>query len=176
MSDTTTRVIPMTFFKAADAPTMEDDGIMTYAPSQTEPEVFEEMDLGQLVAGQKVNVLFKGEGPGAFSLLHATFGPGFRLPRHSHDADCLYYVLSGEARMGTRVLGPGDGFFVTADTQYAYSAGPEGAEVLEFRTATGFDIKVRDKTIEQWRPVIEAVRGNGHLWANATPADSSANS
>lgn len=164
---TADRVTSMTFFSAGDAPSLDDDGMMTYAPMEVDPAVYDEADLGRLAAGQRVTVLFKGEGPNGYSLVHAQFGPGFRLPRHSHSSDCLYYVLSGEARMGARTLTAGDGFFITADTPYAYSAGPEGVQVLEFRMATGFDIKVRDKTLEQWRPVIEAIKSSGQLWDSA---------
>src|SRR5215472_7505846 len=109
----------MTFFRAEDAPTLEDDGMMTMGPME------------------------------------------------SHSADCLYYVVSGEAHMGSRVLKPGDGFFILAEAPYAYTAGPEGVEVLEFRHATTFDIKIRDKTLEHWKPVIEAIKAHGESWAPA---------
>jgi quercetin dioxygenase-like cupin family protein len=161
---TTQHVSSMTFFRAEDAPSLDDDGMMTYAPMEVDPRVYDEADLALLAAGQRVTVLFKSAGPDGYSLVHAKFGPGFRLPRHSHSADCLYYVTAGEAHMGSRVLTAGDGFFITSDTPYAYSAGPEGVEVLEFRASTGFDIKVRDKTLEQWRPVIDAIKANANLW------------
>src|SRR5215813_11933042 len=92
----------ITFFRADDAPSLEDDGIMTMEPGQIPPEASAAFDGRAMAAGQRVTVLFKGAGPDGFSLVHAWFGPGFRLPRHSHSADCLYYVLAGEAHMGTR--------------------------------------------------------------------------
>jgi quercetin dioxygenase-like cupin family protein len=157
----------MTFFRAEDAPTLEDDGMMTLGPMDIDPAVAEAVDWRLLGAGQRVTVLFKGEGADGFSLVHVWFAPGYRLPRHSHSADCLYYVVSGEAHMGSRVLSPGDGFFILAEAPYAYTAGPEGVEVLEFRHATTFDIKIRDKTVEQWKPVIEAIKAHGASWAPA---------
>jgi len=157
----------ITFFRADDAPTLDDDGMMSAAPVDIDPAVFASFDLAQLAAGQRVKVLFKGAGQDGFSLVHARFEPGFRLPRHSHDSDCLYVVTAGEAHMGSRVLKPGDGYFVTADSPYTYTAGPEGVEVLEFRTATSFDIKIRDTTVEDWKPVAEAVRAHGELWAKS---------
>jgi quercetin dioxygenase-like cupin family protein len=157
----------MTFYRAEDAPTLEDDGIMTLGPMEIDPAVGEAVDLRLLNAGQHVTVLFKGEGPDGFSLVHARFEPGYRLPRHSHSADCLYYVVSGEAHMGSRVLKPGDGFFILAEAPYAYTAGPDGVEVLEFRHATTFDIKIRDKTLEHWKPVIDAIKAHGETWAPA---------
>ncbi len=155
----------MTFFRAEDAPTLEEDGIMTMGSMEMDPAVRDAVDLGMLGVGQRVTVLFKGEGPDGFSLVHARFEPGYRLPRHSHSADCLYYVVAGEAHMGSRVLKPGDGFFILAEAPYAYTAGPDGVEVLEFRHATTFDIKIRDKTLEHWKPVIEAIKAHGESWA-----------
>ena len=157
----------ITFFRADDAPTLDDDGMMSAAPVDIDPAVFASFDLAQLAAGQRVKVLFKGAGQDGFSLVHARFEPGFRLPRHSHDSDCLYVVTAGEAHMGSRVLRPGDGFLVLAEAPYTYTAGPEGVEVLEFRHATSFDIKIRDTTVEDWKPVAEAVRAHGELWAKS---------
>jgi quercetin dioxygenase-like cupin family protein len=157
----------LTFFRAEDAPTLEEDGMMTMGSMEIDPAVADAVDLGMLGAGQRVTVLFKGEGPDGFSLVHARFEPGYRLPRHSHSADCLYYVVAGEAHMGSRVLKPGDGFFIVAEAPYAYTAGPEGVEVLEFRHATTFDIKIRDKTLEHWKPVIDAIKAHGESWAPA---------
>lgn len=157
----------MTFYRADDAPSLEEDGMMTMGSMEIDPAVRDAVDLGMLGAGQHVRVLFKGEGPDGFSLVHARFEPGYRLPRHSHSSDCLYYVVSGEAHMGSRVLKPGDGFFILAEAPYAYTAGPEGVEVLEFRHATTFDIKIRDKTLEHWKPVIEAIKAHGESWAPA---------
>jgi quercetin dioxygenase-like cupin family protein len=139
--------------------------MMTMGSMEIDPAVTDAVDLGLLNAGQRVRVLFKGEGPDGFSLVHARFEPGYRLPRHSHSSDCLYYVVAGEAHMGSRVLKPGDGFFILAEAPYAYTAGPEGVEVLEFRHATTFDIKIRDKTLEHWKPVIEAIKAHGESWA-----------
>jgi quercetin dioxygenase-like cupin family protein len=160
----------MTFFSADDAPLLEDDGMMTMAPGAIDPAVSATFNGAQMAAGQRVTVLYKGDGPDGFSLVHAWFGPGFRLPRHSHSSDCLYYVVAGEAHMGSRVLKPGDGFFILAEAPYAYTAGAEGVEVLEFRHATTFDIKIRDTTVEQWRPIAEAVKANGERWAAAAAA------
>jgi hypothetical protein len=69
--------------------------------------------------------------------------------------------------MGSRVLKPGDGYWIKAEAPYTYTAGPEGVEVLEFRVETSFDIKIRDKTVEDWKPVADAVRDHGESWAQA---------
>ena len=70
---------------------------------------------------------------GGFSILLLQAKPGFIVPRHRHDTDCMYYVQSGALRMGRRTLQGGDAFFVPAGVVYTYEAGPEGCEVLEIR-------------------------------------------
>lgn len=159
---TAERTKGLVFYRSEDAQPLDDDGMMS--PPDIPREVYTAVDLAPLAAGQRVNVLFKGDGPDGFSLVHAWFGPGFRLPRHSHSADCLYYVLSGEAIMGRRVIKAGEGFFASAGAPYAYEAGPDGAEVLEFRVATSFDMKVFDRTVERWKPIVDAAAANHDRW------------
>ena len=169
---TAERTKSIQIFRAEDAPSLDDDGMMS--PPTLAKEVKDEFDTSPLYDGQRVNVLFKGEGADGFSLVHAWFGPGFRLPRHSHNADCLYYVIKGSAIMGTRVLGPGDGFFVKADGRYTYTAGPDGIEILEFRSATTFDMTVYDQTVASWRPIMQAAKDNHEAWLATTATSGSA--
>ncbi len=152
----------MVFYKSADAPSLDDDGMMT--PPAIDRSVYTTYDLAPMADGNRVTVLFKGDGPDGFSLVHSWFGANFQLPRHSHSTDCLYYVLSGEISMGNRLMTAGDGFFIKKDAIYAYIAGHNGAEVLEFRSATSFDMQIADKTPEHWRPIIEAVTANHEDW------------
>ncbi len=67
------------------------------------------------------------------SLIWLRLGADYHLPRHSHSRDCLYYITAGEIRLGHQTLSAGEGFFVPADAPYTYIAGPQGAEILEFR-------------------------------------------
>src|SRR5690606_20778947 len=71
--------------------------------------------------GSLTKVLFAMPG---FSLVYAWFKSGYPLPLHSHNADCLYYIISGSIRLGTEDLGKGDGFFVGCDVPCAYTPGP----------------------------------------------------
>lgn len=103
------------------------------------------------------------------SLTYAWFKSDFPLPLHSHDADCLYYIIAGSLKLGTEMLGAGDGFFVGKDVPYAYKPGPEGVEVLEFRGADHFDIKFKGATSAYWDKIIagmEAARGG---WQSEAP-------
>jgi hypothetical protein len=97
------------------------------------------------------------------SLIWLRFGSNYHLPRHSHSNDCLYYVISGEVHMGSRVVGAGEGFFVAADTTYGYTVGPEGVEMLEFRGHTWFDSQIRE-TAGGWQRALAAARANRDQW------------
>jgi quercetin dioxygenase-like cupin family protein len=157
----------MVFYHAEDARPLDAE---TMPPGKIDKAVFAELDISPVGAGSTTTVLFKGDGPNGFSLVHADFKPGYRLPRHTHSADCLYYVLSGEIHMGGRVLKAGEGFFIKADSAYAYSAGPEGVQVLEFRVATSFDIQILDQTADRWKPIVAAALANRERWLAAEPA------
>ena len=125
--------------------------------------------------GAKVRCLYR-ESQGRFSLCYAWFKSGYLLPRHSHNADCVYYVLGGEIKMGTRVLRKGDGFFVPSDHGYTYEAGPEGAEVLEFRNATNFNIRFKGNDEAHWDRIAKGYREHAAAWSNETvpPSDRAA--
>jgi hypothetical protein len=87
------------------------------------------------------------------------------IPRHIHGEDCLYFVISGHAVMGSKRLGAGDGFFVPAHTSYAYRAGEEGVEVLEFRhAAVGINTTILDTAPVPWELFLDTVRTNKEAW------------
>ena len=130
----------LAIFQGAGAPSLEESGMVverSYEPGAAPEQLFTERTLGDATS----SVPFRQQGADGLSLVEIWFPPGFLLPRHSHSADCLYYVVAGGVSMGTRSLGPGDGFFVPADQPYAYAAGPEGVKLLEFRNSTAFDTK-----------------------------------
>src|SRR3546814_13639172 len=76
--------------------------------------------------GAKTVVLFKEPGERGMSLTYVWFKSDYLLPRHSHDTDCLYYVMAGELLIGKQVLRKGDGMFIPAGAGYAYQAGAKG--------------------------------------------------
>jgi quercetin dioxygenase-like cupin family protein len=112
--------------------------------------------------GTVTRVLFSDEQSGV-SLTYAWFKKNFPLPRHRHNADCLYYVISGDLRLGTKILSAGDGFMVPADTVYSYVPGENGVEVLEFRTAASFDIRFRSSETA-WEKLISMAISNRDGW------------
>ncbi len=125
------------------------------------PEVF--MGSG---AGADVRVAIRQTPEeGGFSILHVWFKADYPVPRHSHDADCLYYIVSGSAVMGSQVLRPGDGFFIPAGAPYAYDAGPEGVELLEIRHQVAqFDMQILESNATKWAAMAETIAGHRQAW------------
>jgi quercetin dioxygenase-like cupin family protein len=123
--------------------------------------------------GAMAKALFADEASG-MSLCYLWFKPGFMLPRHSHDADCAYYVVSGELQLGTEMLRAGDGFFIPSGHDYQYTAGPEGVEVVEFRTATRFNLRLAGNTEAAWGRMNAAAVANLELWRKLAPPPAAA--
>jgi len=145
----------MVIFSGAGAPSLEETGMVverSIVGGASLEELFSEASVGSSSSA----VPFRQEGADGFSLVSIDFPPGFLLPRHSHCADCLYYIVSGGVVMGTRELGPGDGFFVPADQPYGYRVGPDGVKLLEFRHRTVFDTKFYEKDPARFREKAEA--------------------
>ena len=161
------RVSRFQIFRAAEAQNMEE-----HMPT----EGLTEVDLAGIARATA-----EGAGEGGFARLlfadpvsglsvgYVWFKPNFVLPRHSHNADCAYYVISGEAHLGTEVLRAGDGFFIPAGANYQYSAGPEGVEVLEFRTAARFDMRLSGNSEAAWRRIAENAMANHQRWLREPP-------
>ena len=46
---------------------------------------------------------------------------------------------------------------------YAYTAGPEGIQILEFRGVGSFDMKITEGA-DRWARIVETVREQGETW------------
>jgi quercetin dioxygenase-like cupin family protein len=161
----------ISIYRAADRVDLQQSGFMD-TPTMT-PET--QAALGEAVtagasAGAEVTLLVRqSDDEGGFSLVHCWFKAGYQLPRHSHDVDCLYYVISGEAHMGNQVLRPGDSFFIPAEAPYAYSGGPDGVEVLEIRhNVDRFDMKIPDAPDARWKAFVDVTMANRDRWTAET--------
>lgn len=155
----------ITFFAPpGEAPDLHETGMMSMP--EVDPAAADQFMEWAMSGGHVVKVLYRQEGDDGMSLVWSWFGPGYTLPRHSHDADCLYFVVSGEARLGNRTVPAGGGFFVPADAPYAYSAGDEGIQILEFRGVSSFDMKITE-SIGRWDRIVETVREHGDEWREA---------
>src|SRR4030095_8169851 len=126
-----------TIFRGDASPSLAESGRMTFEPFKDHvvPLIGKMQEAGVL-NGEQARVLFSVPG---FTLLHVWFKKEYPLPLHSHDADCLYYIIAGSLRLGTETLEPRDGFFGPANVPYAYTPGPNGVELLEFRHVTAFN-------------------------------------
>lgn len=113
--------------------------------------------------------LFALPGENGLSLCHAWFKSGFVLPKHSHSADCVYYILGGSLQLGTQTLCKGDGFFVPADHAYSFVVGPEGAEVLEFRNAATFNVHFKGNDEAHFDKMVAAYRAGAETWTTEKP-------
>ena len=153
-------------FRRSDGVNLDDTKVMGQPVMDPPPgrEVLKEVGTA---SGYVIKVLFGDPDVGGMSLIRLWYAPHYALPRHSHDVDCLYYVIAGEARLGNQVVPAGDGFFVPADSPYAYSAGPEGVEVLEFRAASSFGIHVTE-SLGRWDQLAELARSHREEWAVQT--------
>lgn len=153
----------LTIFRGADAPELVASGIGTH-PESPSPEIVRRLAESGVAEGVIGKVPYRHDGPTGFSLVEIYFKPGYHSTRHSHDADCLYYVKSGEVRLGNVTLRAGDGYFVPAGAPYQFQAGPEGFELLEFRNATTYDQQLFDQDLERWEPVFAAAEANRDRW------------
>jgi len=153
-------------YRGAEAPAFSEIDVMDYAGMTPKLEqTFADLGEAGIDEGQTVKLLFSAPG---FSLTYAWFRSGFPLPRHTHDADCLYYIIAGSLTLGSETLGRGDGFFVPADAAYTYVPGPEGVEVLEFRDADHFNIKFLAGNPAFWSKALETVKAERPGWRTQT--------
>ncbi|MFT3966246.1 MAG: cupin domain-containing protein [Sphingobium sp.] len=157
-------------FRGEEAPSLEESGVMDSIPPSEKvlAGMMHVIDAG-MDKGHFTRVLFS---QGGISLAYAWFKSGFPLPRHSHNSDCLYYIVGGSLRLGTEELKTGDGFFVGADVPYAYTPGPDGVEVLEFRTSERFDIRTLASNPAFWAKAAETARSKRDIWPGETASPS----
>lgn len=155
------------FAGPSEARLLHEAGMMSM-PTMDPPANDELMEWGT-ASGQVVKVLYGDPEAGGMSLVWSWFAPHFPLPRHSHSADCLYYVARGELHMGNQVVNEGEGFFVPDGAPYAYTAGPQGVEVLEFRAVSTFDMQITE-SLPRWAKMVQTSREHRDAWAEELPA------
>jgi hypothetical protein len=151
-------------FRRKDAYVFGEEGVITTDPSPVQADGFARMLDARVIDGSVYTMLCNLPG---FTLMHAWFKQDYPLPLHSHSADCMYYVVAGSARLGTEQLGPGDVFFVPADTPYTYHAGPEGVEVLEYRHTLEIDFQNYAKGKAFYDKAVETVIAKRDEWRAA---------
>jgi mannose-6-phosphate isomerase-like protein (cupin superfamily) len=162
MADAHQKKAGFTIFRAKDAPGLMESGCMSIAPvtDAQRAGIMNAVRAGY-TDGDETKILVQMPG---FSLAHAWLKKDYPLALHSHDSDCLYYIVAGTLRLGTEELGARDSFFVPAGTPYTYRPGPNGVEVLEFRHATEFNFVNLSKGEAFWNKAAETVSANLEGW------------
>lgn len=157
----------MKIFRAKDAPSLMEAGCMAMEPmSEQQVEGFRKLAQAGYLEGDEVKVLVDMPG---FSLAHAWLKKDYPLTRHSHDSDCMYYIVAGSLRLGTEELGPRDCFFVPADVAYTYIPGPDGVEVLEMRHKPRFNFKNLTHSDSWWQKAEATCKARQQEWQSAVP-------
>lgn len=156
----------MRIFRAQDAPSLMEAGCMTIEPfSEVQRDGIMKTLGASDVPGEDIRVLTDLPG---FGLTHIWFKAGYQLPLHSHDADCMYYVVAGSLRLGTEELGPRDCFFIPAGVPYTYTPGEDGVEVLEIRHANHFNFVNHTKGAAWWDRAAEEIASRRESWKTAS--------
>lgn len=119
------------------------------------------VDPAAMAAGTVVDIIFRDQRAGGFSLTNMRLAPDYILPAHRHNVDCLYYVQSGYIVLGRQRIDAGGGFLVRANRPYGYRAGPQGATVLEFRASTQFNMVITETSPAKWDQIERVVDEHG---------------
>ena len=129
--------------------------------------------LGEMLelaaSGSSENRLMMQEGENGMRVVHVWFGPNFQLFRHSHPAgDRTYLIMAGELTMGKRTLKAGSTVFVPNQMPYKFVAGPDGVEVVEFRSGGRIPgkpgMRIEENSLEAVQNLIDDYKANQHLW------------
>lgn len=112
--------------------------------------------------GASALVLFSSE---TLHVSYAWFKSGYPLPLHSHDADCYYLIVGGAMKVGSEVLGKGDGVMIPAGAPYTVTPLDDGVEFIEFRNAEDYDTNFRAKSDTYWDRIAATRKARGPVWA-----------
>ncbi len=85
----------------------------------------------------------------SLQLFRVELGPNADIEPHAHTEDEIAYVLDGEIRLGSRILGPGDALYVAKDTLYSFKTGPDGCTFLNFRPTDKVGYLNKDQYLAQ---------------------------
>lgn len=162
MNSTTAPGTGFQIFRGQDATGLMEAGCMSISPITPVQRagVMKAVEAGY-VEGDVTKVLVNMPG---FSLTQTWMKKNYPLALHSHDSDCMYYVIAGTTRVGTEELGPGDSFFVPADVPYTHKPGSDGVEILEIRHATAFNFVNMSKSEAFWDKATETIAANIDDW------------
>ena len=167
MADDSKDTAKFQIFRAIDAPGLMEAGCMDVKPfTPVQRAGMDKALAAGYLEGDQIKVLTRLPG---FCLTHVWFKEGYALPPHSHNADCMYYIIAGSLRLGTEELGPRDSFFVPANVPYTYKPGPEGVELIEIRHEPHFDFVNHANGAAWWDRAAEQTAQHREAWKTAAP-------
>jgi mannose-6-phosphate isomerase-like protein (cupin superfamily) len=161
----------MTIFRGSEAAVMDEESMPFVGVDEGVMAGFAKLMANGATpgAGEQTKILFREPGEEGLSLSYGWFKSGYILPRHSHNADCVYYVLAGELQAGSATLRKGDGIFVPAEHGYSFEAGPEGVEFIEFRNATHFNMFFKGNDEAHWDRIAGVYQAKADVWPDEVP-------
>jgi hypothetical protein len=83
-----------------------------------------------------------GEEP---QLFEVQLPPHYDAAPHAHEVDEIMVVTQGELRFGKQVYGVGSSVLIPKMTLYAFTAGDEGATIINFRPIKGSEVFSKDE-------------------------------
>lgn len=165
MPDTSELKPGFKIYRAAEAPSLMEAGCMKIEPTtEVQQAGIKKAVAAGYLDGDEIKVL--SDLPG-FSLTYAWLKNDYPLARHSHDSDCMYYVIAGSLHLGRETLGPRDSFFVPANVPYTYRPGADGVEVLEVRHNPSFNFVNLSGNQSFWASAAETCAANSEGWKSA---------
>jgi mannose-6-phosphate isomerase-like protein (cupin superfamily) len=150
--------------RAADGYRYAEEGVLTDDPTPVQAEGLARMLEAGILEGAQFTLLCSLPG---FNLTHVWVKRDYPLVLHSHDVDCLYHVIAGSVRLGTEQLGVGDSVFVPANTPYTYTAGADGAELLEIRQVSSSTFRNFTKGQAFYDKAVATIEANRDAWRTA---------
>ena len=131
-------------------------------PEMNPPALDQMMNWG-LSGGNVAKVLFKDGGEDGMSLVWSWFGPDYPLPRHSHNADCLYYVVAGEARHGQPHRRRGRRLLRARRRALRLHRGPRRHPDPRVPQRRQFDMQITEG-LDRWDRIMEVVEEKSEAW------------
>jgi mannose-6-phosphate isomerase-like protein (cupin superfamily) len=165
MTETSDKREQLKIYRAKDAAGLVESGSMAVEQmSAAQRAGVDRLVKAGYLEGDQLKVLVDMPG---FALTYAWLKKDYPLMRHSHDADCMYYIIAGSLQLGTESLGAMDCFFVPAGVPYTYTPGPDGVEVLEVRHETRFNFLNLTHNESWWDKAEKTCAANRPHWVVA---------
>ena len=139
----------ITFFgPPAEAPLLHETEVMSMP--EMDPPALDQMIAWGTSGGNLAKVLFQDGGESGMSLVWSWFGP--TTPRPGTRTTPTASTTWSRARPGWATVWcpPAPASSCRPGAPYAYTAGPENIEILEFRNVSQFDMQITEGLCDRW--------------------------